>query len=348
MHTISTPRQPATDASATFPPVGHDAAATLGDVSVGEFTTWFDQFRTGMSAEVTGAVVATVGARTETLVRGVVGEANARLEQRMDQLHQQSQQDIVQVRDRMAVHDREIQDTNRQLAEMQRRLDELQVGGPMVPDPTYDRPPDWSLLKLNTSSPCARSMVIAVVTDWLSPEFSADQWKLSGNDGDIAQHWDLNFVGVSTVAARNATKARNLNRLPNRQWRKLFVQAPDGPPQQLYINVDQSPKQQRISIAAKRLQSAIVAIHPEFNGHLQRTNPTRHQGRKMQSMLSARSVPLVGVTADDPDADVQLVWNPAALSQPIGGIAIKKADIIATFKELFTARQQVDTTGWQP
>ena len=346
---------------ATAPPIlsnttmAPDPAAAL---TFGDFTRHFDEFQNGFAS----SMLQQVSSRCSTLVQGVAQDLSTRLEQRIETRHQESlahaqtlfnatRDELQATTDRMSRHDADMRACQDQIRRMQLELVDMrstlvtQSEDRAIPDPSYDRAVDHTILKLNGSSDMSQQSVATAIRDvWFRGAFTPDQWKLECEGSSPSRYFTVRFVSTGEAAARMANRARGLLKNQDGTWRKIFCNDADGASVQLYIQKDQSPKQRRLAIAAKRIERAIESRHPALTDKVHWQRPVRKQDKSMQVMLSVSKVDCIRIKADDPDEDVVVDWDHEAVSR----LGLDKASIMSTFRASFHSAAAVDTSTWCP
>ena len=125
---------------------------------------------------------------------------------------------------------------------------------------SWEREPDLSVLKLNSSGLVAKSSVAEAIAGWLE-EASCEGEKAKLEGPNLGNNFVLQFSGCSVLAARRSKKAHSLLRDAGGQWRELKVQAPSGESIDLYVGIDKKPKQLQTERAGNRLLKHLEAKH---------------------------------------------------------------------------------------
>ena len=127
-------------------------------------------------------------------------------------------------------------------------------------------------------------------------------------------------------------------RLPDGSWRKLEVDNT-----MVFVSRDRTPKQRRLDMAGKRLLESITSVHPGIaKPQLALHKPIWRAQRQMQARLVYDAVPIVVITADLQEADVDVEWEPTQLQR----LQLDKPRILQAFADRFSNSGVIDTSTW--
>ena len=191
-----------------------------------------------------------------------------------------------------------------------------------IADESFDRPPDLSVIRLNTSELVSYSSVLDSIKALMSEAgLNENQWDLLGAPQGIARNFTVRFVGTEAIAARRAQKCLQLRRLPDGSWRpNPKVTTPMNREIDIYISPDKSPKQLRTELGGRRLLKAFRAVIPNSACHLDK----RSGQVSVQWKPCARVIPQ---PSSGSDASYIIQWNVAAVSE----LQIDKPQIQSAF-----------------
>jgi hypothetical protein len=178
----------------------------------------------------------------------------------------------------------------------------------VIREDAWDRDPDLTILRANTSENVSHASALAAIETWLlEADIKQDMFELSGDPNGIARNFTIRFAGTPVLAARRARKALAARRTPEGAWKpNPNVRSPLGRQLELYISPDKSPKQLKTEQGSRKLIRAFKATHPQKHTHVD----------KRTGVVSVDWVPCAKVVANSSSDDPYTIqWNVAALEQ---------------------------------
>ena len=193
----------------------------------------------------------------------------------------------------------------------------------------FDRPPDLTLVRLNTSELVARAAVLESISPWMSEAgLSDDHWDLLGDQNGLARNFVVRFSGPDALAARRARKCLAIRRMPDGTWRpNPRVNTPMNRSVEIYVSPDKSPRQLRTEQGGRKLLKAFRAVHPTKSVHLDKREGVVNVEWKACAKVLAH--PEVGVFT--------IQWNAAVVAE----LAIQKVQIKEAFDADTGARSNI-------
>ena len=142
------------------------------------------------------------------------------------------------IQKRLAGHDAEIADLNKHIAAIESDHDKFKTDLAQTraalaltqstaaqvvrtfQEEDFDKQPDLTLIRFNTSELVARSAVLDSIKPWLSDAgLQDDQWEMIGDPSGIFRFFPIRFAGPGGLAARRARKCLQVRRQPDGTWR---------------------------------------------------------------------------------------------------------------------------------
>ena len=189
-------------------------------------------------------------------------------------------------------------------------------------DENFDRLPDLSVIRFNTSELVSHSSTLESTKPLMSEAgLSENQWDLLGAPSGISRNSIVRFTGSETIAVRRAKTCLQPRRLPDGSWRpNPKATSPMNKEIDVYISPDRSPKQLRTELGGRRFLKAFLVVHPNGACHLDK----RTGQVSVQWKPCARVVPQLSSASD---ASYVIQWNAAAVSE----LQISKPQIQSAF-----------------
>ena len=242
-------------------------------------------------------------------------------------------------------HDSELRDITNTQTEFQNKLDVMQANLADVqrrlgaaeqeerPSPSQldllddDREPDLSIIRIRCQVQVTKANVkdalAGLLQDASVPEADVE---LSGRD--VGKSFQWKFKGK--VGPLRAKKALQI--AANRgDWRTFYAASPSGP-QQLFIDQDKSPKQDRLEMAGRRLKQAVVGLV---------SNSKKVDLRKKDATVFLDGKPVAKASTNAPE-EFAVVFHHAVLQEHQLDAAAVRAAFNATIN-----KGAADGTPWQ-
>ena len=267
---------PAADAGATGSAASSEAASP--PVVSREILSHIEQSLLQSQSEsiaiaVQNAMAASAGAITAQVTQAVSADTRrqvASLEAKLARDRREVGESIVKLEstvdmhgDMFGRHDADLAMLHTKLAKMQADLGSA-VGAPAPDRPVstqYDRPVDYSILKVRVQQLVTRESVEKMVTALASKvSIEAKLFKIVGDSPSRA--YDVQFAGAPQIAARAAAKVLGALNLGGGKWLQLEADIPDGSVAKAWIDLDKNQKTINIERAGKHLKKIAATILP--------------------------------------------------------------------------------------
>ena len=278
-------------------------------------------FKTSLRADVIESLENSCARKMEDLIRGYDGSVQKRLSEHDAQLRDLDTRTQT-IETSQASMKNDIKRLTEALALAESATTSAEVTRAFA-DEAFDRLPDLSVIRLNTSELVSHSSILESIKPLMSEAgLSENQWDLLGAPSGISRNFTVRFTGTEAIAARRAQKCLQIRRLPDGSWRpNPKVTSPLNREIDVYIAPDKSPKQLRTELGGRRLLKAFRAVHP--NGaqcHLDK----RTGQVSVQWKPCARVVPQPSSASS---ASYVIQWNAAAVAE----LQINKPQIQSAF-----------------
>ena len=277
-------------------------------------------FKTSLRADVIESLENSCARKMEDLIRGYDGSVQKRLSEHDAQLRDLDTRTQT-IETSQASMKNDIKRLTEALALAESATTSAEVTRAFA-DEAFDRLPDLSVIRLNTSELVSHSSILESIKPLMSEAgLSENQWDLLGAPSGISRNFTVRFTGTEAIAARRAKKCLQLRRLPDGSWRpNPKVTSPMNREIDVYIAPDKSPKQLRTELGGRRLLKAFRSVHPNGACHLDK----RSGQVSVQWKPCARVVPQPSSASD---ASYVIQWNAAAVSE----LQINKPQIQSAF-----------------
>eukprot|EP00973_Karenia_brevis_P013829 1876826-Karenia_brevis.AAC.1 len=209
-----------------------------------------------------------------------------------------------------------------------------------VTDPSFNRPPDATILKLSTNShKVSKDAMQAVVREWLHGIVGDDQWRIAGPAEGTK--WTLQFIALGEAASRLCNQARQALRMPDGSWRGLKVA--EHP---LFVNLDENAQCSQTGAAARALLKTLKDKYPDIKVEFPPAyRPKYHPKKIPEAILTCDQIDLVTVKINGPFESPSIFWAPGQLERT----GINKDETLKDFEAAFTWKggsAKPDTSMW--
>ena len=169
-----------------------------------------------------------------------------------------------------------------------------------VPNPTFDRDPDPTKLKVNGLESFAKEALGAVVSSLLK-EDGKDPAIASIVGSNVGKKFSVQFSGAGQIASENAARFLQFLKNGDGTWKEISIQVPGSGSrsQRLYFGPDISPRQERIEQLTKKLADVIKSKVED---------PKTVFARKREGIVTLDFVPLASILVPSPN-ECSLRWN---------------------------------------
>ena len=241
-----------------------DAAPSRDEraVTFGDLDGIMKNFHTALAENVTKAA----GTQVENLFRKYDEKIQARLSDHEATMAELSRRGDQVERSQEAMK-QDVERLQRALAVAENSVNEVAASA-AVED--FDRPPDPTIFRMNTSEQVARSAVREAIGPLiLEAGIPVGQWDLLGDANGIGRNFAVRLSGAGSLAARRVKKIMSLRRAADGSWREnVKVNTPLGRQVEIYLSFDKNPKQLRTEQGSRKLFKAFKAVHPSKQIHV--------------------------------------------------------------------------------
>ena len=175
-------------------------------------------FKTSLRADVIESLENSCARKMEDLIRGYDGSVQKRLSEHDAQLRDLDTRTQT-IETSQASMKNDIKRLTEALALAESATTSAEVTRAFA-DEAFDRLPDLSVIRLNTSELVSHSSILESIKPLMSEAgLSENQWDLLGAPSGISRNFIVRFTGSEAIAARRAKKCLQLRRLPDGSWR---------------------------------------------------------------------------------------------------------------------------------
>ena len=209
-------------------------------------------------------------------------------------------------------------------------------------DPGYDRAPDSSILRLNTTDvEVKKSAVVECCKQWLLGSIAEDAWVVSGPD--LGKRFSIKFAGLARTAQSHSERAHNALRpeRPGQSWKDLQVALDNGTSTKLYVNKDSSPLMLRLALVARVVREVLKTKN--LGEDFTIGQPVFHPQKDLASFVRVSAVDIVEITAPSRVLEPSFRVCPKWLAKH--GIT-KESIVTPVLEKLASRTNTTDTSSW--
>ena len=291
-------------------------------------------------------------ANLNSMLTDSLNEGLGSVERRVLERVARAESEAARAHDRLSGHDAQIQallDKQREMearlagqgSEVARMQSAVRVEASTL-DPSYDRAPDATVLRLNTTGhEVQKAKVEECCAEWLDGIVGRDGWVVSGPN--TGKRFAIRFAGLPRTAQASADNAVNNLRPATHggAWKDLSVQTEDGSRTKLYINKDASPMQLRLALVARVTRDVLKAAKPALS--ISVVAPQYHAGKTVAAFLRFDAMDVVEITAVARDLEPVIKFCLKFLH----AYGLERDVVIATVRTRMASRgRTTDTTSW--
>ena len=111
----------------------------------------------------------------------------------------------------------------------------------------------------------------------------------------------------------------------------------------LYVNLDKSPKMQRLNYARRKITEVVKEKYPGLAPKFTTIAPVYHPDREPEVLGSFDLVPFMSIRAPTREGELEITFDPAYDMQRCG---MDKAELVRSLRQATMPRRRVDTTQW--
>eukprot|EP00973_Karenia_brevis_P039626 5473268-Karenia_brevis.AAC.1 len=203
-----------------------------------------------------------------------------------------------------------------------------------IQDPSYDRAPNWGMLRLGSAKPVDKQAIQDMCDAWLGSSLAENSWKLEGPPSGTK--FSIVFVGPTGTPPRLASKANSILRRGDGSWQALYAGE-----ERIFVNRDASPKQGRIQATLRKLQSVLFDLDPSLRGQVRQLKPT-YGKTPMDGYVRVKGMLAIRITAELEAEDPEITFDNDVLAK----LGLQKGAILDGYSEKLGAAASSANVMW--